>query len=262
MKKLKSIALCLCVFALSLCMLVGCGKQMAELKNVDFENAETITAEQLSSEIMNENLVPYPYMEISVNANIPMGTSLMTYEINGLLGVNINDNTTITDPSQILNAINGEFNVKTTFDNQEVTGKMYIHEQYMYLDTAEQKLKMSLNSFMGNFLPTSSEVVSPESVTTSDVEQLLSCINQLQKVVDGNYTYYKITFDFSSLQDTTEESQLEVFNQLELVVGINGQQLSKVYVKVGEMMELSINFVKNASISAPSNIDSYIESAE
>ena len=257
MKKFKTLALCLCAFVLSLCMFTGCGPQMAELKDVNFDNAETVSAEQLSTEFTNENFAPYHYMEISMNATLPAtdgSTETITYALNGRLGVNIDDNTEITDPSQVLGLINGEFELKSTFNNQEISGKIYIYEQFVYMERGDEKSKMSFKDFINNFLPTSSDT-SVDISTSFDPEILvavMSYLNAPQKIVDGNYTYYRITFT------SNEGEDIDVINQLEIVIGLEGQKLTKVYVKFGDMMDLSIKFVQSTQISAPTSPESYV----
>lgn len=274
MKKFKMIALSLLAFVLSISVFTGCGSnEMTELSKVDFSKAQTVTIEEVADKVTSENFDVYPYVEYSLIAkDIDLsGISLsaetdgqpktiVDIDINGRFSFAVPQNAliTITSPENVVKYLNGEVNSKITINEVEYNLKGYIYKSYIYLGVGDMKLKASLVDLIsdfGDYNLANYESDSDTSDFMNSLAEIISYLNMPQKVVNGDYTYYKLTFDSTKL----EQEISSLLGNFELIVGFDGDRLCKIYASCGENFVLSINFVESTNISQPTNTDEYID---
>lgn len=264
MKKLKTLSLCLLSLILSISIFTGCGpKGMANLSEVDFTSAETVTLEEVSNKFSSEKLQAYPYVEVSLKA-IP--DSLTSFNLSGRLSFVAPEN---VNPLEMLEYLNGELTFTAITSNTTTPASIYLYGQNAYIEFCGQKMKApimelfaNIGSLTGMTTLTYGDGVSTEAINEGfDINQILELLNYLanpQKIVDGNYTYYKIFMDSTKFPAESQDELINVIKNLVVVVGFDGDRLCKFYVNCGTF-ELSVDFVESATISKPQDPENYID---
>lgn len=255
MKKFKTFTLCLLAFIISISIFTGCGPQgMAELKNVDFAKAETMSAEDFGTFISTDAQLEGNGGSFSLNVNVEQLKTNFSLEGTLIVGdlANIKDwdaKTPITKDFVGKLAVNG------TVSNEPIDEVYYLKDEKIYLTKSEENGYISLDTFqkMIEDVINNTELDVPE-INLKDLLAVLADENiEIKKVVNGEFAYYQIVV--INIPETMDQYWIDLIQGTTMVFGFENNNFRRFYVK-NSFMEFSIN-IGTVSIEIPQDLDSY-----
>lgn len=262
MKKLKTIALTLIALVLTIGVFTGCGKnEMANLNEVDFAKSQQVTLDEVSTKLSDEEAMPYTNAEFSLNAVINSQTdNPINVSANGKIAMTVP--AILTSPEQLLQYVRAEANAVITHGQETANVSVYLYNKDVYLNYNGTKVKADFMKLVASFDDSkTASTYTTENGDNFSLDTILGYVSYLatpQKVVDGDYVYYRLTIDPTKVP-ADSEIEPEVLGTFELRLGFDGNVLTKVYFGAGEELNLSIDFTKTTNVSAPSDPQNYID---